>query len=153
MSSLENASLIYDDSKVVFYSYPNDWFDESLLDADGTFKEDDIYAQDDLIDEARQTYIVVEYKKNTYKVPVNFSIANDNDRTFANDEEEIAYIKEIRDKYYRIKRNHIYDIKATIDVEANEIEVNHKILVNAWNEKENMDVIFGDESNESNESN
>lgn len=153
MSSLENANLVYENSKVVFYSYPNDWFDESLLDADGTFKEDDIYAQDDLIDEARQTYIVVEYKKNTYKVPVNFSIANDNDRTFANDEEEIAYIKEIRDKYYRIKRNHIYDIKATIDVEANEIEVNHKILVNAWNEKENMDVIFGDESNESNESN
>lgn len=142
--------------KAIFYSYPNDWFDESLLNEDGTFiaEDGDTYAKDDLIDEARQTYIVVEYKKNTYKVPVNFSIANDNDRTFANDEEEIAYIKEIRDKYYRIKRNHIYDIKATIDVEANKINVEHnKILVNAWNEKENMDVIFGDESNESNESN
>lgn len=138
--------------KAIFYSYPNDWFDESLLNEDGTFiaEDGDTYAKDDLIDEARQTYIVVEYKKNTYKVPVNFSIANDNDRTFANDEEEIAYIKEIRDKYYRIKRNHIYDIKATIDVEANKIKVEHKILVNAWNEKENMDVIFGDESNESN---
>ena len=121
--------------KAIFYSYPNDWFDESLLNEDGTF--------------IAQTYIVVEYKKNTYKVPVNFSIANDNDRTFANDEEEIAYIKEIRDKYYRIKRNHIYDIKATIDVEANEIKVKHKILVNAWNEKGEMEVIFGDESNES----
>ena len=137
--------------KAIFYSYPNDWFDESLLNEDGTFiaEDGDTYAKDDLIDEARQTYIVVEYKKNTYKVPVNFSIANDNDRTFANDEEEIAYIKEIRDKYYRIKRNHIYDIKATIDVEANEIKVKHKILVNAWNEKGEMEVIFGDESNES----
>ena len=155
-----NSTLKYHDTeenidKAIFYSYPNDWFDESLLNEDGTFiaEDGDTYAKDDLIDEARQTYIVVEYKKNTYKVPVNFSIANDNDRTFANDEEEIAYIKEIRDKYYRIKRNHIYDIKATIDVEANKIEVEHKILVNAWNEKENMDVIFGDESNESNESN
>lgn len=155
-----NSTLKYHDTeenidKAIFYSYPNDWFDESLLNEDGTFiaEDGDTYAKDDLIDEARQTYIVVEYKKNTYKVPVNFSIANDNDRTFANDEEEIAYIKEIRDKYYRIKRNHIYDIKATIDVEANKINVEHKILVNAWNEKENMDVIFGDESNESNESN
>lgn len=146
-----NGILKYN-NQAVFYSYPNDWFDESLLNEDGTFiaEDGDTYAKDDLIDEARQTYIVVEYKKNTYKVPVNFSIANDNDRTFANDEEEIAYIKEIRDKYYRIKRNHIYDIKATIDIEANEIKVEHKILVNAWNEKENMDVIFGDVSNESN---
>lgn len=146
-----NGILKYN-NQAVFYSYPNDWFDESLLNEDGTFiaEDGDTYAKDDLIDEARQTYIVVEYKKNTYKVPVNFSIANDNDRTFANDEEEIAYIKEIRDKYYRIKRNHIYDIKATIDIEANKIKVEHKILVNAWNEKEEMEVIFGDESNESN---
>lgn len=146
-----NGILKYN-NQAVFYSYPNDWFDESLLNEDGTFiaEDGDTYAKDDLIDEARQTYIVVEYKKNTYKVPVNFSIANDNDRTFANDEEEIAYIKEIRDKYYRIKRNHIYDIKATIDIEANKIKVEHKILVNAWNEKGEMEVIFGDESNESN---
>lgn len=145
-----NGILKYNNNQAVFYSYPNDWFDESLLDTDGTFIDEDIYAQDDLIDETRQTYIVVEYKKNAYKVPVNFSIANDNDRTFANDAEEIAYIKEIRDKYYRIKRNHIYDIKATIDVEANEIKIERKILVNAWNEKEEMEVMFGDESNESN---
>ena len=141
--------------KAIFYFYPNDWFDEDLLNADGSFKDPQIYAKDDLIDEDRQTYIMVVYKQNAYKVPVNFSIANDNDKYFDVETEEgkaqeIAYIKEIRDKYYRIKRNHIYDIKATIDVEANKIKVEHKILVNAWNEKEEMEVIFGDESNESN---
>ena len=146
-----NGILKYN-NQAVFYSYPNDWFDESLLNEDGTFiaEDGDTYAKDDLIDEARQTYIVVEYKKNTYKVPVNFSIANDNDRTFANDEEEKAYIKEIRDKYYRIKRNHIYNIKAKIDVETKTIDIEREILVNAWNEKGEMEVIFGDESNESN---
>lgn len=141
--------------KAIFYSYPNDWFDEDLLNADGSFKDPQIYAKDDLIDEDRQTYIMVVYKQNAYKVPVNFSIANDNDKYFDVETEEgkaqeIAYIKEIRDKYYRIKRNHIYDIKATIDIEANKIKVEHKILVNAWNEKGEMEVIFGDESNESN---
>lgn len=139
-----NGILKYN-NQAVFYSYPNDWFDESLLNEDGTFIEEDMYAQDDLIDETRQTYIVIDYKNNAYKVPVNFSIANDNDRTFANDEEEIAYIKEIRDKYYRIKRNHIYNIKAKIDVETKTIDVKREILVNAWNEKEEMDVTFGGE--------
>ena len=140
-----NGILKYN-SQAVFYSYPNDWFDENLLAENGTFIKDDTYAKDDLIDETRQTYIMVDYKNNAYKVPVNFSIANDNDRTFSNDEEEIAYIKEIRDKYYRIKRNYIYDIKATIDVETGEIQIEHnKILVNAWNEKGEMDIIFGGE--------
>lgn len=139
-----NGILKYN-NQAVFYSYPNDWFDESLLNEDGTFIEEDMYAQDDLIDETRQTYIVIDYENNAYKVPVNFSIANDNDRTFANDEKEIAYIKEIRDKYYRIKRNHIYNIKAKIDVETKTIDVKREILVNAWNEKEEMDVTFGGE--------
>lgn len=141
--------------KAIFYSYPNDWFDEDLLNADGSFKDPQIYAKDDLIDEDRQTYIMVVYKQNAYKVPVNFSIANDNDKYFDVETEEgkaqeIAYIKEIRDKYYRIKRNHIYNIKAKIDVETKTIDIEREILVNAWNEKGEMEVIFGDESNESN---
>lgn len=139
--------------KAIFYSYPNDWFDESLLE-DGIFKDPEIYAKDDLIDETKQTYIMVAYENNAYKIPVNFSIANDNDKYFedtdAGKAEEKAYIKEIRDKYYCIKRNHIYNIKAKIDVETKTINVEREILVNAWNEKEEMEVIFGDESNESN---
>lgn len=134
--------------KAIFYSYPNDWFDESLLE-DGIFKNPEIYAKDDLIDETKQTYIMVAYENNTYKIPVNFSIANDNDKYFedtdAGKAEEKAYIKEIRDKYYCIKRNHIYNIKAKIDVETKTINVKREILVNAWNEKEEMDVTFGGE--------
>lgn len=134
--------------KAIFYSYPNDWFDESLLE-DGIFKNPEIYAKDDLIDETKQTYIMVAYENNAYKIPVNFSIANDNDKYFedtdAGKAEEKAYIKEIRDKYYCIKRNHIYNIKAKIDVETKTINVKREILVNAWNEKEEMDVTFGGE--------
>lgn len=118
MSSLENANLVYENSKVVFYSYPNDWFDESLLDADGTFKEDDIYAQDDLIDETRQTYILLEAPygegRYYYKVPVNFAISKDNDKVEFSKED----IENLRNGYYRMLRNHIYDITVTIDREG-----------------------------------
>lgn len=118
MSSLENANLVYENSKVVFYSYPNDWFDESLLDADGTFKEDDIYAQDDLIDETRQTYILLETPygegRYYYKVPVNFAISKDNDKVEFSKED----IENLRNGYYRMLRNHIYDITVTIDREG-----------------------------------
>lgn len=131
--------------KAVFYSYPNDWFDVALLNDNGTFKDDGIYAKDDLIDEDKQTYIMLTYDKNEYKVPINFSISNDNDKTFSTDDEEIAYIKEIRDTYYRIKRNHIYNIEVTIDVETQKITINRSVLVNAWDEKDEMDVTFGGE--------
>ena len=143
----ESANLAWNDvlkkdNQAVFYSYPNDWFDERLLNSDGTFIEEDIYAKDDLIDEMKQTYIMVTYENNAYKVPVNFSISSDNDKTsFTADYIE----KEIRDKYYRIKRNHIYDIKATIDVETNEVKIEKEILVNAWEDKGNQEIIFGGE--------
>ena len=147
----ESANLAWNavlkkDNQAVFYSYPNDWFDEELLikegEHQGEFIEEDTYAKDDLIDETKQTYIIVTYKNNAYKVPVNFSISSDNDNTsFTADYIE----KEIRDKYYRIKRNHIYDIKATIDMETNEVTVEKEILVNAWEDKGNQEIIFGGE--------
>ena len=134
-----NNVLQYHDDKenidqAVFYSYPNDWFDESLLE-DGIFKDPESYAKDDLIDEMRQTYIMIEHKDSYYKVPVNFSIASDNDKYFEDKEEEIAYIKDIRDKYYRIMRNHIYDIKVKIDMETHK-ETEWEILVEPWGEFE-----------------
>lgn len=132
-------TVLNKDNQAVFYSYPNDWFDESLLN-NGIFADEDIYAKDDLIDETKQTYIMVVYEKNAYKVPVNFSISSDNDKTdFTADYIE----KEIRDKYYHIKRNHIYDIKATIDIETHEVTVEKEILVNAWEDKVNPEITFG----------
>lgn len=126
--------------KAVFYSYPNDWFDVSKLNDNGTFIDDDIYAKDDLIDENKQTYILLTYEGNEFKVPVNFSIADYNDKpSFTADD-----IKTLRNDYYRMQRNYIYDVTVTVDWEKTEINVTYDILVNAWNDKGNMDITFGD---------
>ena len=124
MSSLENASLIYDDSKVVFYSYPNDWFDENkvseYVDEDG--KRNGTWVIDDYVNSTpvlseKETYILLkapfEGKDYYYKVPVNYTIYKNNDAISFTDEE----LKEIHD-LYRMQRNHIYDITVTIDREG-----------------------------------
>ncbi len=143
MPRATSPSLTYGegaDKKVVFYSYPNDWFDETLLNGNGIFIDEDIYAKDDLIDEDKQTYILLTYEGNEFKVPVNFSIADYNDKpSFTADE-----IKTLRNDYYRMQRNYIYDVTVTIDWEAEDITVSYEILVNAWNDKGNMDITFGD---------
>ena len=109
------SNVLNKDNQAVFYSYPNDWFDESLLADDGTFEDKDIYAKDNLIDETKQTYILLTapFGENQYyyKVPVNYSIADYNDQVdFDKDQ-----IETLRDEYYRMLRNHIYDITVTID--------------------------------------
>lgn len=126
--------------KAVFYSYPNDWFDETLLNEDGTFTEPDIYAKDDLIDENKQTYILLTYDGNEFKVPVNFSIADYNDKPSFTKEE----IEKLRNDYYRMQRNYIYNVTVTIDWEKTDINVTYDIMVNAWNDKGNMNITFGD---------
>lgn len=124
MSGLENASLVYDDSKVVFYSYPNDWFDENkvseYVDEDG--KRNGTWVIDDYVNSTpvlseKETYILLkapfEGKDYYYKVPVNYTIYKNNDAISFTDEE----LKEIHD-LYRMQRNHIYDITVTIDREG-----------------------------------
>lgn len=140
--TLSWGNVLKYDNKAVFYSYPNDWFgrddDVPLLKADGTFVDEDIYAKDDLIVEDKQTCIVltatIDGVTTEYKVPINQQIDKNNDKvSFTADE-----ITDLRNSYYRIRRNHIYDITTKlIGPESMEIEVN------AWNEKGNMDVIFG----------
>lgn len=129
-------------SKVIFYSYPNDWFDEECLNAKGTFADADIYANDDLIDEEKQTYILLTANfdgiETEYKVPVNQQMDKQNDKV----EFTKSDIEKLRDTYYRMKRNYIYDI--TVNLNGPE-EWNVNFMVNAWNEKGNMDVIFGGE--------
>lgn len=120
MDALEayNKMTNYENEKVIFYSYPNDWFDESLLNENGTFSDEDIYAIDDLIDEEKQTYILLEAPygegRYYYKVPVNFAISKDNDKVEFSKED----IENLRNGYYRMLRNHIYDITVTIDREG-----------------------------------
>ena len=115
MAEFGNAKLT-NGGKAVFYSYPNDWFDESLLAADGTFADPVIYTKDDLIDEEKQTYIMLKAPYtdgNTYyyKVPVNFTMADNSDK----DGFTAAEIETLRNGYYRINRNCLYDITVTID--------------------------------------
>ncbi len=110
-------------SKAVFYTYPNDWFDESYLDkTTGTFPTDKNgdpthpYASDNLIDETKRTYIMLEAPYGGdgtyyYQIPVNLSIADFNDQDgFTADE-----IKALRKTYYSVCRNTIYDVTVTVD--------------------------------------
>ena len=72
--------------------------------------------EDDLIDEEKQTYIMLKAPYtdgNTYyyKVPVNFTMADNSDK----DGFTAAEIETLRSGYYRINRNCLYDITVTID--------------------------------------
>lgn len=143
MGNEVEASLTYNDSEdngmgevAVFYSYPNDWFDESLLE-NGVFKdpEHENYANNDLIDETRQTYIRLtapftgedgQERMYYYKVPVNYSIADNNDQVSFTKEQ----IETLRNDYYRMQRNHIYYVKVKVDRKGGITEDDEVILQN-----------------------
>lgn len=154
MTDLGKSALEKDD-KAIFYSYPNDWFDESFLDKNtGTFpldkenKPTNPYAYDNLIDENRQTYFLLKapYGGNTYyyKVPVNFSIADYNDKESFTKEE----IETLRSDYYRLSRNHLYDITVTIDREGGSltepVTPKFHILVEDWKEGGSYEISDGE---------
>lgn len=131
-------ALIYksnNEEKVVFYSYPNDWFDETKLEGqtdswtiENLMKEDPIVAE-------KQTYILLkapyEGKKYYYKVPVNYATYEKNDAVSFTDDE----LKEIRD-LYRMKRNYIYDVTVKIDREGgpvtDPVTPAFYVLINDW---------------------
>lgn len=139
-----NALLKSDDNKVVFYSYPNDWFDESkaYLGTDGNWTIDDYTTTNPIIRD-NQTYIQLEAPYDEvnyyYEVPVNLSTYENNDAlSFSADE-----YKEIRN-LYRLQRNHIYDITVTIDqkggiTEDDAVTLDLKYLVDEWGE-ENVEI-------------
>ena len=130
----DNEVLKYG-TQVVFYSYPNDWFDETKLGgiADAwtitdLMKEDPIVAD-------RQTYILLKApygdEEYYYKVPVNKTIYEGNDAVTFTD----AQLKEIRD-LYRMKRNYIYDVTVKIDREGgpvtDPVTPTFYVLINDW---------------------
>lgn len=89
--------------QAVFYSYPNDWFDESKW--ENIVQEDPIYAD-------RQTHVVLfapygEEGFFYYKVPVNKALPENLDDV----ELDAADYRHL----YRMQRNYIYDITVTID--------------------------------------
>lgn len=102
-SSKVTVPAVTQDNKAVFYSYANSWID----------KNKDPKAEEP-IDVSKQTYILLKAKYNNkdyfYKVPVNKRLFEGNDATtidWANYE-----------PLYRLDRNTIYDVTATVDREG-----------------------------------
>lgn len=102
-SSKVIAPDVTQDNKAVFYSYANSWIDTSK----------DPKAEEP-IDVSKQTYILLKAKYNNkdyfYKVPVNKRLYESNDAAtidWANFE-----------PLYRLDRNTIYDVTATVDREG-----------------------------------
>lgn len=132
-------ALIYksnNEEKVVFYSYPNDWFDTSKLGgSDGVWEIKDFVKEDPIVTD-RQTYILLKapYEGKEYyyyKVPVNYATYEKNDAVSFTDDE----LKEIRD-LYRMKRNYIYDVTVKIDREGgpvtDPVTPAFYVLINDW---------------------
>ena len=86
------------------------------------------------------------YGGNTYyyKVPVNFSIADYNDKERFTKEE----IETLRSDYYRLNRNHLYDITVTIDREGGSltepVTPKFHILVEDWKEGGSYEISDGE---------
>ena len=103
-SSKVTVPAVTQDKKAVFYSYANSWIDKTNKDPKA----------EEPIDAEKQTYILLKAKFNNkdyfYKVPVNKRLFEDNDATtidWANYE-----------PLYRLDRNTIYDVTATVDREG-----------------------------------
>lgn len=123
-SSKVIAPDVTQDNKAVFYSYANNWIDKSK----------DPKAEEP-IDVSKQTYILLKAKYNGtdyfYKVPVNKRLYEGNDATttdWANYE-----------PLYRLDRNTIYDVTATVDREGGSdpehpAELNVKPIVSDWDD-------------------
>lgn len=128
-------ALIYNREKVVFYSYPNDWFDEKKLGGKTDAWTITDFVKEDPIVADRQTYILLkapyEGKEYYYKVPVNYATYEKNDAVSFTDDE----LKEIRD-LYRMKRNYIYDVTVKIDREGgpvtDPVTPTFYVLINDW---------------------
>ena len=124
---------------IVFYSYPNDWFDtERLIDnGNGTYTIQDMHTSPPILYE-QQTYILIRAPYNGvegyYKIPVNHQLPDNSDHTSFTENE---YKNEIR-PLYRLERNHFYDISVTIDLPGGPIEdpviPDFSICINDWKE-------------------
>lgn len=142
LTSYSSNDLLKSDNKVVFYSYPNDWFDESKahLGTDGNWTIDD-YTTTNPIIRNNQTYIQLEAPYNgvtyRYEIPVNLSTYENNDAASFTE----AQYKEIRN-LYRLQRNHIYDITAKIDRRGGGLDLTCNVL--EWDNGGSIDISYDD---------
>lgn len=102
-SSKVTVPVVTQNNKAVFYSYANSWID----------KDKNPNAEEP-IDVNKQTYILLKAKYNNkdyfYKVPVNKRLYESNDAA------TIDWTK--YEPLYRLDRNTIYDVTATVDREG-----------------------------------
>lgn len=102
-SSKVTVPAVTQDNKAVFYSYANSWID----------KTKNPYAEEP-IDVSKQTYILLKAKYKGkdyfYKVPVNKRLYESNDAATT---DWTKY-----EPLYRLDRNTIYDVTATVDREG-----------------------------------
>lgn len=102
-SSKVTVPVVTQNNKAVFYSYANSWID----------KDKKPY-EEEPIDVSKQTYILLKAKyKGTdyfYKVPVNKRLYESNDAATT---DWTKY-----EPLYRLDRNYIYDVTATVDREG-----------------------------------
>lgn len=106
-SSKVTVPAVTQDNKAVFYSYANSWIDTS--------KDPKV---EEPIDVNKQTYILLKAKFNNkdyfYKVPVNKRLYESNDEATADGKPNWANYEPL----YRLDRNTIYDVTATVDREG-----------------------------------
>ncbi|MGF0090728.1 FimB/Mfa2 family fimbrial subunit [Segatella copri] len=123
-SSKVTAPAVIQDNKAVFYSYANSWIDKS--------KDPKV---EEPIDVSKQTYILLKAKFNNkdyfYKVPVNKRLYESNDAA------TIDWTK--YEPLYRLDRNTIYDVTATVDREGgsdpeNPATLNVQPIVSDWDD-------------------
>lgn len=129
------TATLVNNNKVVFYSYPNDWFDEKKLGGKTGAWTIENFVTEDPIDAKNQTYLLLRAPFNGtdyyYKVSVNYATYEKNDAVSFTD----AQLEEIRD-LYRMKRNYIYDVTVTIDREGgpvtDPVTPAFYVLINDW---------------------
>lgn len=123
-SSKVIAPAVTQDNKAVFYSYANSWI-----------KKDKDPKAEEPIDVSKQTYILLKAKYNGkdyfYKVPVNKRLYEGNDAAIT---DWTKY-----EPLYRLDRNYIYDVTATVDRQGGDTPENPatlyvKPIVSDWDD-------------------
>lgn len=116
-SSKITAPVVTQDNKAVFYSYANSWINKDL----------DPKAEEP-IDVNKQTYILLKAKYNGkdyfYKVPVNKRLYESNDAATTDGIPNWANYEPL----YRLDRNTIYDVTATVDRQGGDTPENPATL-------------------------